>query len=83
MSKQSPKTRPSHRISFARIIGTDEKGNERLGSAREIGSVWPRKNGGGSIIRLDFVPIELTQHQGVLFLSEVADKSGDEEGFAS
>ena len=83
MSNQSSKSRPSHRVSFARIVGTDEKGNDRLGSAREIGSVWQRKNGTGSIIRLDFVPIELTQHQGVLFLSEVTDKSDDQGGFAS
>lgn len=79
MSTPSPKSRPSHRISFARITGQDENGSDRLGPAREIGSVWPRSNGKGSIIRFDFIPIELTQHQGVLFLSrvETADAGGN------
>lgn len=74
MSNATPKNRPTHRVSFARIIGTDEHG-DKLGPAREIGSVWPRQNGGGSIIRLDIIPIELTQHQGVLFLNPVSAKS--------
>jgi len=47
MSNQQPKSRPSHRVSFARIIGQDENGNDKLGSAREIGGVWPRQNGKG------------------------------------
>lgn len=77
MSTTQPKSRPTHRISFARITGKDDDGNDRLGSAREIGSVWPRQNGKGSIIRLDFIPVELTHHQGVLFLSPVeAEKGG-------
>ncbi len=63
--------KPSHRVSFSRIIGTDENGKDKLGSAREIGAVWPRENGKGSILRLDHVPIELTTHQGVLFVNEV------------
>lgn len=69
MSTNQPKSRPSHRISFARIVGQDDKGQDRLGAAREIGSVWPRQNGKGSILRLDFIPIQMTQHQGVLFLN--------------
>ena len=77
MTTTQPKSRPSHRISFARIAGKDDQGNDRLGSAREIGSVWPRKDGKSSIIRLDIIPIELTQQQGVLFLSPVdAEKGG-------
>ena len=64
--------KPSHRISFARIIGTDEQGNDKLGAAREIGAIWPRENGKGGILRLDHIPVELTQHQGVLFVSEVS-----------
>lgn len=71
MSTNQPKSKPSHRVSFARIIGQDENGNDKLGAAHEIGSVWPRQNGKGSIIRLDFFPIEMTQHQGVLFLNPV------------
>ena len=82
MSTTQPKSRPTHRVSFARIVGQDEKGNDRLGTAREIGSVWPRKEGKSSIIRLDFIPIELTQHQGVLFLSLVDAKSDTDGGYA-
>jgi len=44
------------------------------GSTREIGAIWPRKKGGG-ILRLDHMPIELTRHQGVLFVSVVEDRS--------
>lgn len=76
MSTAQPKSRPTHRISFARIMGKDDNGNDRLGSAREIGSVWPRKDGKSSIIRLDFIPIELTHQQGVLFLSAVDTTKG-------
>jgi hypothetical protein len=71
MTTAQPKKKPIHRISFARIVGKDAYGNDRLGPAREIGSVWPRENGKSPIIRLDLMPIELTQHQGVLFLTPV------------
>jgi hypothetical protein len=63
------KSKPTHRVSFARIIGKDAKGNDRLGSAREIGAVWPRKGDKkGGIIKFDHVPSELSRHEGVLFL---------------
>lgn len=71
MTTAQPRKKPIHRISFARIVGKDAYGNDRLGPAREIGSVWPRENGKSPIIRLDLMPIELTQHQGVLFLTPV------------
>jgi len=80
MSTKQSKSKPTHRVSFARIVGQDENGNDKLGPAREIGSVWPRQNGKGSIIRFDFIPIELTQHQGVLFLNPV---NAQEEGGAA
>ncbi|MDE1466916.1 hypothetical protein [Aurantiacibacter sp. D1-12] len=67
--------KPTHRISFARIIGTDEDGANKLGSAREIGAIWPRENGKGGILRLDHIPVELTRHQGVLFVNETASKN--------
>lgn len=70
------KKRPSHRVSFAPFTGTDDSGDDKLGNKREIGAVWPRKNGGG-IIRLDIIPIELTQRQGVLFLEDVPANGGD------
>ncbi|MEQ8750322.1 MAG: hypothetical protein RIC52_11140 [Amphiplicatus sp.] len=64
--------KPTHRVAFARIVGTDENGQDRLGSAREIGAIWPRENGKGGILRLDHIPIELTRHEGVLFVSEAS-----------
>lgn len=64
------KKKPTHRIAFARILGTNDQGQEQLGSAREIGAIWPREKGGG-ILRLDHIPVELTQHQGVIFVSDV------------
>ena len=78
MKNRKEKSRPSFRVSFARINGQDEKGNDQLGAAREIGAIWPRKNGGG-ILRLDHIPVELTQHQGVLFVSPVETQ---DRGFA-
>jgi len=66
------KTKPTHRIAFARIIDTNEHGEDVLGNAREIGAIWPRSNGKGGILRLDHIPIELTKHQGVIFVSEVS-----------
>ena len=63
-----PKTRPTHRISFSRIIGKDETGKDILGPAREIGAIWPRKNGKkGGVVKFDHIPAELALHQGVLF----------------
>lgn len=65
-------TKPIYRVSFARIIDTDEQGNDTLGSAREIGAIWPRKNGKpGGIIRFDHMPMELTTHQRVIFITPV------------
>jgi len=64
------KKKPTHRVSFSRIIGTDDQGNDKLGSAREIGAIWPRDNGKGGILRLDHIPVELTQHQGVVFITD-------------
>ncbi|MEM6275373.1 MAG: hypothetical protein AAF714_00370 [Pseudomonadota bacterium] len=66
------KSRPTHRVSFARIIGTDEAGDDRLGAAREIGAIWPRSGGKeGGILRLDHIPVELARHEGVLFVTPV------------
>jgi len=63
--------KPTHRVSFARFTGVDEQGEQKLGSAREIGAIWPRGNGKGGILRLDHVPVELTRHEGVLFITDV------------
>ncbi|MEO1243715.1 MAG: hypothetical protein AAFX54_17535 [Pseudomonadota bacterium] len=66
------KQKPTHRVSFARIIGQNEDGNDKLGSAREIGAVWKRKGDKkGGILKLDHIPVELTRHEGVLFIVPV------------
>ena len=67
----SKKLRPSHRVSFACITGKDENGGDKLGTPREIGAVWPRRNGKGGIMRLDHIPVELTRGQGVIFVNEL------------
>ena len=66
------KKQPTHRVSFSRIIGTDDQGNDKLGSAREIGAIWPRGEGKGGILRLDHIPVELTRYQGVIFITTAA-----------
>jgi hypothetical protein len=73
--KSETKNRPLYRVSFARKTGVDDKGNDTLGPAREIGSVWPRRDGKGGILRLDHIPVELTHNNGVMFLfpTETAD----------
>lgn len=68
MRNNKQKQRPIYRVSFARITGQDDKGNDQLGAAREIGAIWSRKNG-GAILRFDHIPVELTNHQGVVFIS--------------
>jgi len=70
MSTNSNNEGPMFRVTFSRITGKDEDGNDILGRAKEIGAVWPRrsKDKHGGIIVLDLIPVELTQRQGVLFL---------------
>lgn len=65
--------KPTHRVSFSRITGQDQDqdGNDILGSARQIGAIWARDNNKGSILRLDHIPVEMTKHQGVIFVSLV------------
>lgn len=70
MTKQTKNALPLYRVSFSRIIRQDENGQDILGSPKEVGAVWPRKNGkAGAILNFDIIPIELTQRQGVLFLT--------------
>ena len=69
MSNQNQNNLPLYRVSFARITGQDGQGRDELTRPKEIGAVWPRKNGKqGGILQLDIIPIELTQRQGVIFL---------------
>jgi len=74
MTEQT-KQRPTHRVSFARIIGTDERGKDKLGSPKEIGAIWERKDPTkGAILKFDHIPIELTKHQGVMFVLPVEEQ---------
>ena len=70
MSNQQKQSElPMFRVTFARITGQDDEGQDVLGRPKEIGAVWVRKNGkSGGILALDIIPIELTQRQGVIFL---------------
>ena len=77
MNNRKSNNRPTHRVSFARIIGQDQDGKDQLGTAKEIGAIWPRAQGNSSILRFDHIPIEMTQHGGVLFVSPIDAK--DEE----
>jgi hypothetical protein len=68
--KTIAKTRPTHRISFCTRLGLDAEGVERLGPPREVGAVWPRRNGKqGGVIRFDHTPRE----SGVYFIVPLAD----------
>jgi hypothetical protein len=79
MSQKTPsKNRPLYRVCFARKTGVDTEGGDILGSAQQIGSVWSRRDGKSAILRFDHIPIELTQHNGVLFLFETSDEKGGE-----
>jgi hypothetical protein len=51
---------PTHRVSFAAFQrDADSEGERRLGSAREIGAIWERKDRDGEgILRFDHTPRE-------------------------
>ena len=69
MTETQQTDRPLSRVTFSRITGQDENGRDILARPKEIGAIWPRKNGKiGGIIQLDIIPIELTKREGVLFL---------------
>lgn len=74
----TPANKPTDRVSFARITGTDNNGNDVLGPAREVGAIWPRRNGKkGGILRFDHIPTELIRHQGVLFITPIEDADAE------
>lgn len=77
MTTKTTNDRPLFRVTFSRIE-TDETGKDIVMKPKEIGAVWPRKNGKqGGILALDLIPIELTQRKGVLFILPVdADDKG-------
>ncbi len=85
-----PKVHPSHHVSFARINGQDRRGNDVLGPARQVGTIWPRSGGkdGDSILRFDHIPEEMRSRDGgVLFIRRIdalreerADNNGKDLG---
>ena len=80
MTTKTTNDRPLFRVTFSRIE-TDETGKDIVMKPKEIGAVWPRKNGKqGGILTLDLIPIELTQRKGVLFILPVDpdDKGGSQ-----
>lgn len=67
--------RPMFRVTFSRIRGKDEHGNDVLTSPREIGAIWARKHGKtGGLLNLDIIPTELVNRQGVIFIVPVDAK---------
>jgi uncharacterized protein (DUF736 family) len=72
MSNQDQNQKPMFRVSFSRITGKNDQGNDTLGKPREIGAAWKRTNGKkGAIVQLDIVPTDLANHNGVMFLVPV------------
>jgi hypothetical protein len=72
--KTTKPERPMYRVTFSRITGKDAEGKDILARPKEIGVVWPRKQGKtGGLITLDLIPVELSQRQGVLFLVPVTE----------
>ncbi|MEM7621286.1 MAG: hypothetical protein AAF228_12670 [Pseudomonadota bacterium] len=67
--------KPLYRVSFARITGKDNNGNDILSRPREIGEAWLRQgHHEGLIITLDIIPTDLINRNGVLFLVPVGDE---------
>lgn len=60
------KQRPSHRVSFS-AFERDRDGKRKLGNAREIGAIWPRRDKEGGILRFDHTP----EQDGIYFVNEV------------
>lgn len=74
-SQKQQQPRPLFRVTFSSSNGKDEDGRDILTRPREIGAIWPRKNGKtGGILMLDIMPVELTRRQGVVFILPVDDE---------
>lgn len=72
MTNENTNQKPLYRVSFSRITGKDDQGNDVLGRPKEIGAAWSRKGDKqGAIIQLDIVPTDLMNHNGVMFLVPV------------
>lgn len=67
--------KPLYRVTFSRITGKDDKGQDILARPKEIGAAWPRKGDKkGAVIALDIIPTDLVSRNGVMFLVPVDDK---------
>lgn len=72
MITENTNQKPLYRVSFSRITGKDDQGNDGLGRPKEIGAAWARKGDKqGAIIQLGIVPTDLMNHNGVMFLVPV------------
>ena len=72
MTTETQNQKPLYRVSFSRITGKDDQGQDILGRPKEIGAAWKRKGDKqGAIIQLDIVPTDLMNHNGVMFLVPV------------
>ena len=78
MTTTTKNERPLYRVTFSRITGKDDKGQDILGRPKEIGAAWSRKGDKkGAIVTLDIIPTDLVNRNGVLFLVPVnADANG-------
>ena len=64
--------KPIYRVTFSRITGKDEHGNDILARPKEIGAAWARKGDKkGAVVSLDIIPTDLVNRNGVLFLVPV------------
>lgn len=69
--------KPLYRVTFSRITGKDDKGNDVLARPKEIGAAWARKGDKkGAIIALDIIPTDLVNRNGVMFLVPVDGENG-------
>ncbi|WP_143534741.1 hypothetical protein [Notoacmeibacter marinus] len=74
------KEKPPYRLTFSRITGKDESGQDVLSRPYEIGVAWARKGGKkGCVISIEIIPTDLVNRNGVLFL---VPTEPDERGFA-
>mgnify|MGYP003700399021 CR=1 FL=1 len=80
MEHKPTNDRPLFRVTFSRIE-QDKDGNDIVTRPKEIGAIWPRKNGKqGGILSFAHIPVELAQRKGVIFVLPVdqADNGGSQ-----
>jgi hypothetical protein len=71
MTTNTKPERPLFRVTFSRVE-TDKDGNDIVTRPKEIGAIWPRKNGkAGGILSFAHIPVELAQRRGVIFVLPV------------